>query len=258
MNSSLYIIIGILLPFIMTTIGSSLVYFFKSSINKKFSAIITGFSAGIMISASIWSLIIPSFSYSSNLGKWNFVPVVLGIILGCLFILIIDLFTAKINRQSLLNFPENKKLSRFIIAFTMHNIPEGLAVGFAFGSALNSGIGSALIIAMGLSIGISLQNLPEGIAVSLPVYESTRNKRKSFLIGTLSGIVEPIFAIIGLLLSTHIEFLMPWLLCFSAGSMIFVTIEDLVPESKIENSHTGTWGFILGFILMMILDVCLG
>ena len=256
MSNSLYVCLGICLPFILTTIGSSLVYVFKSNINKKISAVITGFSAGIMIAASVWSLILPSFSYDSGLGKWNFLPAIIGILIGCFLILLIDIIIHKFYKKE--DNLENKNLTRFIIAFTMHNIPEGLAVGFAFGNALATHSQLALIGAMGLTIGISLQNLPEGAAVSLPVYQATKNKTKAFFIGSFSGIVEPIFAVIGLLLATYIESLIPWLLCFSAGAMIFVTIEDLVPESKLENSHIGTWGFILGFILMMLLDICLG
>lgn len=259
MNTILTTILGILLPFILTTLGSVFVYFLKTDFNKKLSAIIMGFSGGIMFAASVWSMIIPSFEYSANLKKWSFVPAVVGILLGCLFVLFTDVLLKKINKQSYnSNIFKNKKLARFLIAFTVHNIPEGLAVGFAIGSALTSNSATALIGAMGLSLGIAIQNLPEGMAVAFPVYKASGKKTKSFLIGTLSGVVEPIFALLGLLLATHITFLMPWLLCFSAGCMIFVTIEDLLPESKLENSHIGTWGFLFGFLLMMILDITLG
>ena len=255
MNSILYISLGIFLPFFLSILGSSLVFFFKKNINNKLSALITGFSAGIMIAASIWSLIIPSFSYSSHLKQLKFIPAVAGILIGCLFIILIDLII-KVSKQKSSNKSYNQ-LTRFVIAFTMHNIPEGLAVGFAFGCALIAQTQTALVGALMLAIGIAIQNFPEGIAISLPVYKATKNKRKSFTVGFLSSVVEPIFALLGLILASHLQTLMPWLLCFSAGAMLFVSIEDLIPDSKLENSHIGTWGFIVGFIIMMTLDVCL-
>lgn len=257
--NTFYAIFGILIPFLLTTIGSAFVYCLKSDFNKKISALIMGFSAGIMVAASIWSMIIPSFNYMGHWGNWSFIPAAVGISLGCIFVLLADIIINKVNKPQLKNeILNDKKLSRFLIAFTVHNIPEGLAVGFALGSAILLNSATALTGAMGLAIGIAIQNLPEGMAVSLPVYKATGKKTKSFFVGLFSGIVELAFAILGFLLAMHIEFLIPWLLCFSAGCMLFVTAEDLIPESKVENSHIGTWGFIIGFLIMMILDITLG
>ena len=255
MNITLIAILCILLPFILTTIGSIFVYFLKSNFNNKISSIVMGFAGGIMIAASVWSMIIPSFEYSARLNNWSFLPAVIGIVLGCVFVILTDLFLKKSNSANLF---KDKKLTRFLVAFTVHNIPEGLAVGFAVGSALTSGSQVAIAGAIALSIGIAIQNLPEGMAVSLPVFKSTGKKTKSFITGVLSGIVEPVFALLGLLLATKISVLMPWLLCFSAGCMIFVTAEDILPECKLESSHLGTWGFVFGFLIMMTLDVALG
>lgn len=258
MNKTLMTIFGCTIIFIATTIGSLLIFVMKKEISKKLNCIINGFSAGIMIAASIWSLILPSISFSENLGKLNFIPASIGILAGCFLILLIDIVIFFINKKQQKS-EESLKLHRFVIAFTLHNIPEGMAVGFALGSALHSGGNIGIAGAIGLAIGIAIQNIPEGLAVALPVYKHTQNKNKAFLLGMLSGIVEPVFAFISVLLVSQIKVLLPWFLAFSAGSMIFVSVEDLIPDAKeSQNSHAGTWGFIVGFLLMMILDVLLG
>lgn len=258
MNKTLMIIFGCLVIFVATTIGSLLIFVMKKEISKKLNCIINGFSAGIMIAASVWSLILPSISFSENLGKLDFIPASVGILAGCFLILLIDIVIFFINKKQQKS-EESLKLHRFVIAFTLHNIPEGMAVGFALGSALHSSGDIAIAGAIGLAIGIAIQNIPEGLAVALPVYKHTQNKNKAFLFGMLSGIVEPVFAFISVLLVSQIKVLLPWFLAFSAGSMIFVSVEDLIPDAKAsQNSHAGTWGFIVGFLLMMILDVLLG
>lgn len=258
MNKTLMTIFGCTIIFIATTIGSLLIFVMKKEISKKLNCIINGFSAGIMIAASVWSLILPSISFSENLGKLNFIPASVGILAGCFLILLIDIVIFFINKKQQKS-EDSLKLHRFVIAFTLHNIPEGMAVGFALGSALHSGGDIAIAGAIGLAIGIAIQNIPEGLAVALPVYKHTQNKNKAFLFGTLSGVVEPVFAFISVLLVSQIKVLLPWFLAFSAGSMIFVSVEDLIPDAKeSQNSHAGTWGFIVGFLLMMILDVLLG
>lgn len=258
MNKTLMTIFGCTIIFIATTIGSLLIFVMKKEISKKLNCIINGFSAGIMIAASVWSLILPSISFSENLGKLNFIPASVGILAGCFLILLIDIVIFFINKKQQKS-EESLKLHRFVIAFTLHNIPEGMAVGFALGSALHSGGDIAIAGAIGLAIGIAIQNIPEGLAVALPVYKHTQNKNKAFLLGMLSGVVEPVFAFISILLVSQIKVLLPWFLAFSAGSMIFVSVEDLIPDAKeSQNSHAGTWGFIVGFLLMMILDVLLG
>ena len=258
MNKTLMTIFGCTIIFIATTIGSLLIFVMKKEISKKLNCIINGFSAGIMIAASVWSLILPSISFSENLGKLNFIPASVGILAGCFLILLIDIVIFFINKKQQKS-EESLKLHRFVIAFTLHNIPEGMAVGFALGSALHSGGNIGIAGAIGLAIGIAIQNIPEGLAVALPVYKHTQNKNKAFLFGMLSGVVEPVFAFISVLLVSQIKVLLPWFLAFSAGSMIFVSVEDLIPDAKeSQNSHAGTWGFIVGFLLMMILDVLLG
>lgn len=254
-----YTIFGCLIIFIATTIGAIFVYFIRADINKKLSCIISGFSAGIMFAASIWSLIIPSISYAQSYGKLSFLPAVIGIVVGCLLILLIDIIILFLNKKKTNINESSMKLKRFVIAFTLHNIPEGMAVGFAFGSALSTGSNLAFAGAIGLAIGIAIQNIPEGLAVALPVYKHTKNKHKGFLIGMLSGVVEPVFAFIGVLLASQVKILLPWFLAFSAGSMLFVSVEDLIPDAKYsESSHIGTWSFIVGFLVMMLLDVLLG
>ena len=255
MNNILITILGCLGIFLATALGSSLVFFIKNDINKKLNSIICGFSAGVMIAASVFSLILPSIDDAAFLGIWDFLPASAGVLIGSLFLLFIDLIISIINKQKQQSAnPEKDKLTKFITAFVFHNIPEGLAVGFAFGSALASG--NALAGAVGLTIGIAIQNIPEGLAVALPTYKYTKRKCRSFFMGILSGAVEPIFALFGVLLASKIQNLLPWLLAFSAGAMLFVTVEDLIPDAKYsEKSHIGTFSFIAGFILMMILDV---
>lgn len=257
--NTFYTVFGCLIIFIATTLGSTFVYFISGDINKKLSCIISGFSAGIMFAASVWSLILPSISYAENYGKLSFLPAVIGIVFGCLLILIIDIIILFINKNKNNTNKNSVKLKRFVTAFTLHNIPEGMAVGFAFGSALSSGSNLAFMGAIGLAIGIAIQNIPEGLAVALPVYKHTNSKHKGFIVGTLSGIVEPLFAFIGVVLASQIEILLPWFLAFSAGSMLFVSVEDLIPDAKYsDSSHIGTWSFIIGFLIMMLLDVVLG
>ena len=259
MNNILLTVFGCLIIFVATTIGATLVFFLSNDINKKLGCVINGFSAGVMIAASIWSLILPSIDHASFMGKWDFIPAVLGILAGSFFILLIDLLIKLTQKNKYSTHLEQNKLKRFVIAFTMHNIPEGMAVGFAFGCALQTGSNVAFAGAIGLAIGIAIQNIPEGLAVAIPVYKHTKSKTKGFVAGMLSGIVEPVFALIGVLLASSIQVLLPWALAFSAGAMIFVSIEDLIPDAKYgESSHIGTWGFIAGFLVMMLLDVALG
>lgn len=258
MNNILLITLGSLIPFIATLLGSSLIFFLKKEISTKFNSVVNGFSAGIMISASFFGLLIPAIESSSHLNKFNFVPAVIGTIIGCLFILIIDIIIKLTNKNK--NSPNtNLKLSRFIVAFTIHNIPEGLAVGFSIGNALLIGSNSAMLVSLILAIGIAIQNIPEGLAVSLPVYNSSKNKTKAFICGIINSVAEIFACFGGILLASSLETIMPWLLAFSAGAMIFVSVNDLIPDSKETSTSTlGTWCFIIGFVLMMILDLCLG
>ena len=256
MSGYLLATIGITFIFFMTTLGSAVVFLFKKSISDKLNSLFLGFAAGIMIAASIWSLIIPSLEQSSEYGKFNFVPATAGIILGCIFLVIMDKLI-----PFLLKGRKNEGFSKpttLFFAITLHNIPEGLAVGLAFGNAFAMAEISAFYSALWLAIGIGVQNFPEGAAVSLPMKTQLNSKGKAFLYGSLSGAIEPFMALIGIWLSTSLSSVMPWFLSFSAGAMLFVVAEELLPEAK--NSYPSkisSWGFISGLIIMMILDVLL-
>jgi ZIP family zinc transporter len=255
-------ILGISFIFFMSTLGASVVYFFKKDISPKVNTIFLGFASGIMIAASIWSLLLPSIEQSAHLGKWNFVPAVIGFFLGGLFLILIDKILPHMHKGN--NTEEGPKShlskpTKLFLAVMIHNIPEGLAVGFAFGAARLIGTEAAYIAVLGLAIGIGIQNVPEGAAVAVPIKNVTKSRNKAFLLGMASGAVEPVFAIIGYFLAVFIQTLQPWLLAFAAGAMMFVVVEDLIPDAKLEkNPHLGTWSVMIGFALMMILDVALG
>lgn len=256
-------VIGFTIIFLATTAGSALVYFFKRDIPKRTNAIILGFAAGVMIAASVWSLLIPSINAAeSTFGSWSWVPATIGFLLGGVFLVLLDHLLPHFHPGTgHAEGPHVKvhKSTRLFLAVTIHNIPEGLAVGLAFGAAAVSGEPSAYYAALGLAIGMSIQNFPEGAAIALPMKVATGSKHKSFLFGMGSGAVEPIAAIIGYILASEVAILHPWMLGFAAGAMIFVVAEDLIPDSSInEFPHAGTWGVMFGFVLMMILDVALG
>lgn len=263
------IIIGIAFIFFMTSLGSALVFFFKKDISPKLNTLFLGFAAGIMLAAAIWSLLIPSINHSEESGTYGtlaWLPAAIGFLCGGGLMILMDKIVPHFHQGT--NLEEGphsslKKATKMFFAVTIHNIPEGLAVGFAFGTAssvtdpmLKT---AAIAAALGLAIGMGIQNLPEGTAVSLPMKTLTGSRLKAFGYGVASGAVEPIFAIAGFFLATQIGVLHPWLLSLSAGAMVFVVVEDLIPDSKLsENSHIGTWAILLGFMLMMILDVAFG
>lgn len=254
--------LGIGIIFGMTTLGAALVYFFKKDISPKANTLFLGFASGIMIAASVWSLLIPSIEGAESYGKWNFVPAAVGFLIGGLFLVLLDKVVPHFHKGASEEEGPHillKKSTKLFLAVTIHNIPEGLAVGFAFGAAAVIGGNAAYLSALGLAIGIGIQNFPEGAAVALPMRGVTGSRNKAFLYGMGSGIVEPIFAIIGYFLAAYLTVLQPWLLAFAAGAMIFVVAEDLIPDAKLtENPHLGTWGVMLGFAVMMVLDVALG
>ena len=241
MNNSFMIALGILIPFLGTTLGAGIVFLFKNEINEKIQKVLLGFSSGVMIAASVWSLIIPALEKYDNpyLGA---LICSLGIILGVAFLMLS-------NRYLNVN-----KVSDNILAFavTLHNIPEGMAVGVAFAEVLN---GSNNMIAFSLALGIAIQNIPEGATISLPFRSAGVNTKKSFFYGVLSGAVEPIFACITFLISSFISTLLPFLLSFAAGAMLLVVVEELIPEVHLDSKNSlGTIGIITGFIIMMVLD----
>lgn len=253
---------GICFIFVMTTLGALFVFFFKNEISEKVNTVFLGFASGIMIAASIWSLLIPSIEGASNFGDYAWVPAAIGFVGGGLFLVLLDKVVPHFHKGTAQDEgPHNslKKSTKMFLAITIHNIPEGLAVGFAFGAAAALGERAAFVSALGLAIGIGIQNLPEGAAVSLPMKSVTGSRVKAFLYGMGSGSVEPIFAVIGYFLAAYLTVLQPWLLAFAAGAMIFVVAEDLIPDAKLaERPHLGTWAVMIGFVLMMILDVALG
>ena len=258
---NLQIVIGILLPFVGTSLGAAMVFFLKDSISKGLQRILTGFAAGVMVAASFWSLLQPALEGSEHMGKLSFIPAAVGFLIGIGFLLFLDEVTPHIHMDNAEEGPRSslKRTTKLILAVTLHNIPEGMAVGVVFadmiaGKGLVSGAG-----ALALSIGIALQNFPEGAIVSMPLLAEGMPKKNTFLYGVLSGIVEPIAAVITILASSFITSLLPYLLAFAAGAMFYVVVEELIPEmSEGEHSNWGTIAFSIGFVLMMILDVALG
>lgn len=255
-------VLGFSLIFLSTTLGSSLVFFFKREISEKLNTLFWGFAAGIMIAASVWSLLIPSIEAASDWGTWSFVPAATGFVAGGLFLVLLDKivphFHSGTNEDEGPQTSLNKPVKMFL-AVTIHNIPEGLAVGFAFGAAGALGTDVAYVSALGLALGIAIQNFPEGAAVSLPLKQATGSRGKAFAFGVGSGAVEPVSAVLGYFLAAYLTAAQPWLLAFAAGAMIFVVVEDLIPDAKLDaHPHLGTWGVMIGFVLMMVLDVALG
>ena len=255
-------VLGFVLVFIGTAAGAALVFFFKKDISPKFNTLFLGFAAGIMIAASVWSLIIPSLEGAESYGELAWLPAAIGIVVGGIFLTVLDKVVPHIHTgtNEVEGVPSKAAMStKMFLAVTIHNIPEGLAAGVVFGAAAATGGEEAYYGALILSIGMAVQNFPEGPAVALPLRAATGSRFKAFLYGAGSGIVEPIFAVIGYFLTSYVEILQPWLLAFAAGAMLFVVAEDLIPEAKLqEHPHLGTWGVVSGFVLMMILDVALG
>lgn len=254
--------IGLLIPFVGTALGAAMVFFMKNKMNTKIEKLLLGFAAGVMIAASVWSLLIPSIEMSVEQGKIAWIPASVGFLFGILFLFILDSLIPHIHLKS--DKPEGikaklKKTTMMVFAVTLHNIPEGMAVGVIFAGALAGNTGITMAGAYALAIGIAIQNFPEGAIISMPLKSEGMSKGKAFACGVLSGIVEPIGAVITILLTSTITNILPYLLSFAAGAMIYVVVEELVPESQAgEHSNIGTIGVAIGFVLMMILDVALG
>lgn len=254
--------LGLLIPFIGTTLGSAMVFLMKNQMNKKVEKLLLGFASGIMIAASVWSLLIPSIEMTEEGGGIAWVPATVGFLAGMLFLLILDNITPHMH----LNTDQHegikaklKKTTMMVFAVTLHNIPEGMAVGVTFAGALIGNTGITMAGAMSLALGIAIQNFPEGAIISMPLKSEGMPKWKAFLCGTLSGIVEPIGAVITIALTNTIVPLLPYFLSFAAGAMIYVVVEELIPEAQAgKHSDIGTIGVAIGFVIMMILDVALG
>lgn len=251
------------IPFLGTLLGSATVFFLKKEINDKLQKLLLGFASGVMVAASVWSLLIPSIEESESMGKLAWMPAALGIALGMAFLFLLDMIIPHLHPASCTpdGRPNSrlKKTTMLVLAVTLHNIPEGMAVGVVAAGFLNPTGDINFQSALALALGIAIQNFPEGSIISLPLKSSGGSKGKAFLYGTLSGIVEPIAAILTILLSQLITNLLPYFLSFAAGAMLFVVVEELIPEaSSGSHSNNGTLGFGAGFIIMMILDVMLG
>lgn len=254
--------LGLLIPFLGTTLGAATVFLMRNKMNSKVEKLLLGFASGVMIAASIWSLLMPSIEMAESQNIIPWVPATVGFLLGILFLLILDSIIPHLHLNS--NEPEGikaklKKTTMLVFAVTLHNIPEGMAVGVTFAGALIGNAGITMAGAFALAIGIAIQNFPEGAIISMPLKSEGISKWKAFIYGTLSGIVEPIGAIITILLTNAVVPILPYLLSFAAGAMIYMVVEELIPEAQSgEHSNIATIGVAIGFVIMMILDVALG
>ncbi len=254
-------ILGILIPFFGTSLGAATVFVLKKNISDNLQKILTGFAAGVMVAASFWSLLQPALESSESMGSWSFVPAAAGFLIGVGFLLVLDEITPHLHFNNQEEGPRSglKRTTKLILAVTLHNIPEGMAVGVVYAGFLSGNAGISAAGALALALGIAIQNFPEGAIVSMPLRAEGMNKGKTFLFGVLSGVVEPIAALITVLAAEAVVPIMPYLLSFAAGAMMYVVVEELIPEmSEGEHSNFGTIAFSLGFVLMMVLDVALG
>ena len=260
MNLSVFY--GILIPFLGTSLGAACVFFMKHDMSERLSRILTGFAAGVMVAASIWSLLIPAMDQSEEMGKFAFVPAVAGFWGGILFLLLLDHIIPHLHRYSVSAEGPKSRLQRttmMVLAVTLHNIPEGMAVRVVYAGYLAGSAKITVAAAMALSIGIAIQNFPEGAIISMPLRAEGMKVSKAFAGGVLSGIVESVGAMLTILAAGYIVPALPYLLSFAAGAMIYVVVEELIPEmSQGEHSDLGTIFFAVGFTVMMSLDVALG
>ena len=256
------VLIGVLIPFIGTTLGASMVFLMKNKVNKRLEKLLLGFAAGVMIAASIWSLLIPSIDMAKDKNIPSYLPAAVGFLIGIIFLLILDSVIPHMHLKE--DKPEGiksnlRKSTMLVLAVILHNIPEGMAVGVVLAGSM---VGNEMMTIAGafvLAIGIAIQNFPEGAIISMPLKSEGMSKRKAFLLGMLSGIVEPIAAIITILLTNAVTSVLPYILSFAAGAMMYVVVEELLPESQNgEHSNIGTIGVAFGFVLMMVLDIALG
>lgn len=249
--------------FLLTSLGAAVVFLFRGKGTATAQKIFLGFAAGVMIAASVWSLLIPAIEEAEATGKVGWIPAAGGFLLGAAFLLLLDGLLPHLHldaKQPEGLHSELKRTTLLVFAVTLHNIPEGMAVGLSFALAAQHGGDPALYAAaMALAIGVGIQNFPEGAAISIPLREEGMSRTKAFLCGSLSGLVEPIFGILTVLVARNIQPFMPWLLSFAAGAMVYVVVEELIPEAHLgEHSNLGTLGVLGGFLVMMILDVALG
>ena len=260
MNRS--VIIGLIIPFLGTSLGAACVFLMKKQMNRQIERALTGFASGVMVAASIWSLLVPAMEQSSNMKKLAFVPAFLGFWAGILFLLLLDSVVPHLHMNTDKAEGPKSKLARttmMVLAVTLHNIPEGMAVGVVYAGYKSGEVSITAGAAMALSLGIAIQNFPEGAIISMPLAAEGRSKKKAFFYGVLSGAVEPVFGLLTILAVGFIVPAMPYLLSFAAGAMMYVVVEELIPEmSEGEHSNIGVVMFAVGFTLMMALDVALG
>lgn len=253
MQTTIYSIVFL---FLTSALGAAFVYFFSARVSQKFYALFLGFTAGVMLAASIWSLLLPALAQAQKeWGRYAFIPVSIGILLGAAFLFLLDKISPQ-RADGTEGCPQiSQSARRLFLAITLHNIPEGLAVGFALGAAYSLGEESAFAAALSLALGIGIQNIPEGAALSLSLKHVLGNRHKAFLYGALSGAVELFAAVVGIFLAAQLRVLLPWLLAFAAGAMLFVIVEDLLPEAKTRDGGVAcVWSVLIGFLLMMILE----
>ncbi len=253
--------IGLTIPLLGTTLGSLLVFFMKKNMNEKVHKILLGFAGGVMTAASIWSLIDPSIELSESMGKLSFLPALIGFMIGIIFMLILDEVVPHTHEGNVeeglkSNF---KKTTKMLFAVTLHNIPEGMAVGVVFAGALYGNESITLAGALALSIGIAIQNFPEGSIISMPLYQEGTSKPKAFLYGFLSGIVEPLAALLAIGLLSIVKPSLPYILSFAAGAMVYVVIDEIIPSMQVgSHSNYSIIAFAIGFVMMMAMDIALG
>lgn len=256
------IAIGILLPFLGTTLGAACVFLMRKTMPVKLKKTLNGFAAGVMVAASVWSLLIPSVEMTGKEGFMSILPAIVGFSVGMLFLLLLDNVIPHQHLDSRQSEGPRTHLSRttkLVFAVTLHNIPEGMAVGVALAAAIDHSSYLTMAGAVALSVGIAIQNFPEGAIVSMPLRAAGNSRRRAFIMGTLSGIVEPIGAGLTILLASVVLPILPYLLAFAAGAMMYVVVEELIPETQEgKHSNMGTIGFAVGFLVMMALDVLLG
>ena len=255
------VLLGIMIPFIGTSLGAGMVFFLKNQISENVQKILTGFAAGVMVAASFWSLLQPALESSEGMGKLSFAPAAVGFLVGIGFLLLLDEVTPHMHMDNQDEGPKNnlKRTTKLILAVTLHNIPEGMAVGVVYAGWLAGGTGVSQAAALALALGIAIQNFPEGAIVSMPLRAEGMPKGRTFLYGVLSGAVEPIASLITILAASAVVPVLPYFLAFAAGAMMYVVVEELIPEmSEGKHSNWGTVSFAVGFVLMMILDVALG
>lgn len=259
---SVALIIGLFIPLLGTMLGSAFVFMMKDQMSVKLQKALLGFASGVMVAASVWSLLIPAMEINAGQGAMAVIPAAVGFLLGIGFLLIIDVLTPHLHIST--DIPEGPRshLSRtamLALAVTIHNLPEGMAVGVVFAGAQIGTTSISFASAIAISLGIAIQNIPEGAIISMPMCAAGNSRWRSFLIGSLSGAVEPVGAIIVLMLTSTVLPVLPYLLAFAAGAMFYVVVEELIPEaSSGQHSNISTIGFAVGFVLMMVLDVIMG